>query len=118
PVRAAAGMTQQKSRCANVWRAAAAAPTRVMNCRRVQWVGIGCLLKRHCSGPWVRGYLSFHTAKSRPASSTSLRLVLDHRPPSAEAFLISPGRPVPIGCYALMLLCRNFHATTPPYTDF
>src|SRR5215471_3354797 len=111
-------MTQQKSKCANVWRAAAAAPTRVMNCRRVQWVGIRCLLQRYCGGPWVRGYLSFHTAKRSPASSTSLRLVLYHRPPSAEAFLTYPGRPVPIGCYALMLLFRNFHATTQPYTDF
>src|SRR5437899_7943870 len=83
---ASAGMTQQKSRCANVCMAAAAAPTRVKNCRRVQWVGIRCLLELHRGGQWARGYLSFHTAKRGPASSTRLRLVLDDPPLSAEAF--------------------------------
>jgi len=45
--------------------------------------------------------------------------VLDHPPPSAEACAFTyPGWPVPIGCYARMLLFRNFQATTQQYTDF
>src|SRR5262245_8192316 len=84
---ASAGMTQQKSRCANVWRAAAAAPHRVIKGRRGQWVGIRGLLMLGCGGPWERGYVSFHTAKRGTVSRTRLRLMLDHPSPSAEGFV-------------------------------
>src|SRR5882672_4844297 len=80
-VLASAANTQQGSRCSNVWMAAAATPTRVKNCRRVQ-----CVLMRYplsCQSPVYasplcmpqtsdltgQGHASLHSAEHSRVSS-------------------------------------------------